>query len=128
MNTSPIIEPPPEFIADQALLARLPTFEARAEAMLDRAFSGIYHIQRLKRFPGPRPYWTFTEHSLSTYDFDMLTRLVLGAHEYCLRIEISQGGPGCIKVWVHPREGREGCSMSKRHPTIQQAIDRWNKT
>lgn len=57
----------------------------------------------------------------ATWDFDQLTRLVIGAHDDCIRMLISPSGPGmlCLSFW--PREDREG-KMAKRHPTIEEAI------
>jgi len=58
---------------------------------------------------------------LATFGFDMLTRLVLMAHDRCIRAEIIASGPGRVGIALHKRHTREG-SMSKRHPTIDQAI------
>jgi len=57
----------------------------------------------------------------ATYDFDGLTRLVILAHDRCIRAEIEPGGPGRLKVVLHKRQ-RDGV-MHERHPTIQQAIE-----
>lgn len=63
---------------------------------------------------------------LSTFDFDYLTRLVVFAHDRCIRAEIVQGGPGRVGVALHRRHTREG-DISKRHPTIEEAITRIRK-
>lgn len=60
---------------------------------------------------------------LATFDFDMLTRLVLMAHDRCIRAEIVSSGPGRIGIALHKRHERDGCG-SKRHPTIDQAIEK----
>lgn len=59
---------------------------------------------------------------LSTFDFDMLTRLVLHAHDRCIRAELIASGPGRVGIALHKRHTREG-TMSTRHPTIEQAIE-----
>ncbi|MCK9570813.1 hypothetical protein M0R72_17825 [Candidatus Pacearchaeota archaeon] len=59
--------------------------------------------------------------SVATFDFDDLTRLVLLAHEKCIRAQIEQGGPNRVKIAIWKRE-REG-SLFERHPTIEQAIE-----
>jgi len=61
--------------------------------------------------------WT----SLSTFDFDYLTRLVVLAHDRCIRVELVQSGPRRIGIVLHKREGRDG-QVRARHPTIEDAI------
>jgi hypothetical protein len=101
--------------------SELEPFEVRAEKMLDRVFRGIYHVSSLKK---EKRHWTCITNHISTFDFDEMTRLVLGAHEYCLRVDIGNGGPHRLKVFISPRE-REGL-VYDRHPTIEQAIQKWN--
>lgn len=62
-------------------------------------------------------------HRLSTFDFDYLTRLVVLAHDACVRVEIVSSSPGRIGLVLHKRAGREG-STYDRHPTMEQAIER----
>lgn len=97
-------------------------FMQRAEAVLADTFRGLHNV------PGKiKPCGNGIEvniyHSLATFDFDNLTRLVLSAHQNCVRVEI---GPAMrrIKIMIHPRQ-REG-QMYQRHPTIEQAIERFN--
>lgn len=61
---------------------------------------------------------------LSTFDFDTLTRLVFLAHDSCIRVELSQGGPRAIKIAIWKREGRTG-RIYDRHPTIETALEAW---
>lgn len=100
-------------------------FEERAKAMLSRVFGGLHHVSSLK--VSSREVTCIHHGDLATYDWDQLTRLVLAAHEYCLRVCIRQGGVGSVKVVVHPRINRDGCPMSERHPTLEQAIERYNR-
>ena len=58
---------------------------------------------------------------LATFDSNGLTRLVIGAHDRCYRVDIEGCGPKRMRVSIWPREGREG-AMHKRHPTMEQAI------
>lgn len=59
--------------------------------------------------------------SISTYDFNHLTRLVLMAHDRCIRVEISPRGMNRMLIIIHKRvRGKE--SMSKVHPTMEEAI------
>jgi hypothetical protein len=58
--------------------------------------------------------------SMSTFDYNHLTRLVLMAHDRCIRVEIAPCNAQYIRIKVHKRD-REG-EYTERHPTIQQAI------
>lgn len=64
---------------------------------------------------------------LSTYDFDLLTRLVLLAHDRCVRVSIQQGGPKRVAIVLHKRDPK-GQDFSERHPTIAQALMRWRES
>lgn len=71
--------------------------------------------------------WTVTDDSgsLASFDFDGLTRLVLAAHDQCIRVEVSPAGKALrIAIWRRQREG----AMSSRHPTIEQAIEMHRRT
>lgn len=61
---------------------------------------------------------------LSTFDTDGLTTLVIGAHEQCIRVEISPVSFHHLAIEMHPRATREG-DISRRHPTIEQALERY---
>ena len=56
----------------------------------------------------------------STFDFDRLTRLVIGAHDQCIRVNLSPVAPGRMRIAMFQRE-RTG-QMSVRHPAIEDAI------
>lgn len=59
----------------------------------------------------------------ATFDGDGLTRLVVLAHDRCIRVEIEGCGPGLIRVSMWPRKGREG-RMHERHPTLEGAAEK----
>lgn len=65
--------------------------------------------------------------NFSTFDFDALTRIVLFAHDRCVRVELASSGPNRIKFALHRRHARDG-SMMSRHPTIDEAIATHRKT
>lgn len=101
-------------------------FEVRAEKLLARVFRGMHHVYSLKK---ERDYWTCITNHVSTYDFDELTRLVLAAHEYCCRVEIRNGGPLRLKIFVSPRIPKtDDSNIFESHPTIEQAIEKWRKS
>ena len=57
---------------------------------------------------------------LSTFDMDGLTRLVLAAHQYCCRVEVSAEARMLI-IQVHPRTvGAE--HLFERHPDLDDLI------
>ena len=99
----------------------LQPFAQRAESVLACVFMGIHHCPEIKkRFP---EMWEVnTMGDLSTFDFDALTRLVISAHDNCVRASVRSSGPRMIKIVLHERKGREG-NMSQRHPTLEQAIE-----
>ena len=87
-------------------------------------FSAFYRGEH--HFPSElKPYgegWSMSHFgSLATFDFDELTRLVFLAHDRCIRVEISQGGPNRLRIAIWKRE-REGPQYA-RHPTIQEAAE-----
>lgn len=57
---------------------------------------------------------------LATFDFDMLTKLVVMAHDFCYRSSISTSGINRIKIaiWKRNRDG----GFTERHPTIEENI------
>lgn len=86
-------------------------------------FGGDHH------FPGPVKEfgngWCISGllGDLGTYDFNQLTRFVIACHDKCYRGSVMAAGPNKLKlaIWKRQREG----SMSKRHPTIEQAIEKY---
>ena len=62
----------------------------------------------------------------STFDFDRLTRLVFLAHDRCVRFALGASGPRRVAFLLHRRRSRDG-GMSKRHPTIESALDSWRQ-
>jgi hypothetical protein len=60
---------------------------------------------------------------LGTYDFNQLTRFVIACHDKCIRGSVMSGGPNKLKLAIWKRE-REG-DMTRRHPTMEQAIENY---
>ena len=57
---------------------------------------------------------------LATYDPDYLTRLVVRAHDSCVRVQVLTGGTGRIALRLDKRE-RSG-PITERHPTMEYAM------
>lgn len=98
--------------------------EEEAKAFFAEFYRGEHH------FPGKiKPYglgWSMSHlGSLATFDDNDLTRLVLLAHERCVRVQVEQGGPYRLRIAIWKRE-REGY-IYERHPTIEQAIESFRK-
>lgn len=55
--------------------------------------------------------------SISTYDHDKLTKIVLAAHRNCVRIEIEGCGPRMMRVTFWPRD-RGQTDWSCKHPDL----------
>ncbi|MGB1309972.1 MAG: hypothetical protein ACPG47_02120 [Leucothrix sp.] len=88
---------------------------------LNQLYHGFHHISGEPKEHGSGIEINSREHRLATFDYNYLTRLVLISHEWGVRVNIVGSGPGMIKLILHKRHFREG-SISKRHPTIEQAI------
>ncbi len=57
----------------------------------------------------------------ATYDFNSLTKIVISAHDRCIRVELKPSGPRMIGFALWKRHKRDG-GMAERHPTIEDAI------
>ncbi len=101
--------------------APIGTPEQRMEAVLERAFHGLHHVQQLKK--QPRFWECVANGGLATFDFNTLTLLVLAAHEHCVRVELSGKGRD-ILIRLHPRTGTNG-RMPERHPSIEEALSQY---
>lgn len=58
---------------------------------------------------------------LSTFDFNALTRLVIVAHDDCLRISLAPAARDYFRVTITERE-RGADNWSRHHPTMEEAI------
>lgn len=102
------------------------TFGARVADLMGDLFLGIYHIERDVR----RADWTTTAYisltirgvSWATWDGESLTRLVVLAHDRCIRVEMEAAAPRLMRLSFYPR-AREG-RIDKRHPTLEWAAIR----
>lgn len=108
---------PSDFTVDQAYCS----------CFLSRFFRGWHHTPPLKKF-GSGVEVNAQSCRFSTYDFDLLTRLVIMAHSYAVRVELGDGGPGRVKLIAHRRKHDpcipgEGLQQHERHPDLDRLIE-----
>lgn len=95
--------------------------------ILTRAFrTGVYNLpvnwERVDWRHGRRgTQFIVAGRDLSTFDFDHLTRLVILAHEECVRISIAPRAFRYLSISMWSGRSREG-DVASRHPTIEQAV------
>lgn len=89
-----------------------------------RLFRGFHHCPEIKeKNCGLNNIVINTSTSyFANYDYDYLTKAVIMAHNWGVRICISGSGPGMFKISLWKRKNREGC-VSERMPTIQDMIE-----
>lgn len=101
-------------------LARGQMSEDQAECyrLLCDVFGGEHHVEQIKEWG----YGIMCPHygDLSTFDFDVLTRLVVLAHDRCVRVGVIPYRPRELAITLHKRT-RDG-GVSRRHPTLEQAV------
>jgi hypothetical protein len=93
-----------------------------AVSFLSEFFGGEHHIPGKVREFG-FGWYVNVYGSLATYDFNELTRLVLLAHDHCVRVELSACNMQYMKLAIHKRE-RTG-QMYNRHPTMEEVMSSW---
>jgi len=108
-------------------------FGAKVLRIINGAFGGTHHVGKLHWSRYAAKSGGVCEFvpdcgSLSTWDADHLTRLVILCHDLSVRASLSPGGPRRIKITLSEREshGGEGgfgdYPISRGHPTILRAI------
>lgn len=95
--------------------------EERIERVINHAFGGWHHVKVKERTPKYARVNVCQD--LSTHDWDLLTRLVVAAHTYGVRVEIAPCNMHFVSVWLHPRFTREG-SLTDQHPDAHSLAER----
>ena len=100
--------------------------QERYDFVVRHAFGGWHHVGEPKAH-GDGIKFLIT-HEVSTFDFDVMTRLVVAAHAVLVRVTVQCGAPRALAVLMYPRVScGEGVQMSKRHPSssmlAKMAID-----
>ena len=65
--------------------------------------------------------------TLASWDFNHLTRLVIAAHDSCVRVSIEAAAPKYVRIAMHRRD-RTADAIHARHPTIEQAVEAYRKS
>lgn len=105
----------------------LSPFQHQAIALLARATRrGVYDVscaweRQDWSHPDMAHLVVYSGGSMATWDFDHLTRLVIGAHDECIRVGIEPVAPRYFRFSFHPRQ-RDGERIHTRHPIIETAI------
>ncbi len=104
----------------------------RVAAILDAFYGGIYHAPEwryLRQADWSADDWIEVRHrgSLSTFDFDELTRLVFLAHDYAVRLQLEAvGGPKSLLCLCFHLRQHEG-DRFQQHPRLEQAMTNWRR-
>lgn len=96
----------------------------RMENVLAFTFRGLHNAPRVHKHKVGEEweYWEVNAFGdLSTYDLDQLTRLVLAAHDNCVRASVQSSGPRMVKIALHPRFTRTG-SINNKCPEFDEHI------
>lgn len=94
----------------------------RAEQVLSYAFGGLHNVPgKIRRGDDSKMggVEVCVYGGLSTFDFERLTRLVLAAHAYCVRVEVSGASPQYVRINLYERHTRYG-GRYERHPGLDE--------
>lgn len=94
--------------------------EEEARDFFCELFKGYHHIPSSLKPTKKGKGWRVNYHEMSTYDYDLLTRLVILAHKYAYRASVSPLNFKYLEIDIFKRK-RSGM-MFERHPTIEEAI------
>lgn len=99
-------------------LIELP-FPVRVEGLVEMVFGGKHHLQKCVQ--NETHFELVPYGSLATYDDDRLTLLVLAAHKYGVRAEVTNHGMRGVKILIDNRKARTG-RLWERHPRIEDVL------
>jgi hypothetical protein len=94
-------------------------FDYKADRFVGDVFGGAHRVAKIERKSN---HWLCVPYgSLSTWDDDKLTRIVIASHKYGIRAEVDNHGMRGVKILLHNRVSRGGF-LHKRHPTIGHVV------
>jgi len=89
-------------------------------------YGGEHHIPGDVR-ENDNGWWGVAHYGeLASYDYNYLTRLVLLAHDRCIRVSVHGCNGDHVRISIWNRDPAEECIMSG-HPTIEEALSKWRK-
>lgn len=93
---------------------------------LNRLFRGFHHCPEIKQSNcGTSSIAINTRTAyFANYDYDYLTKMVIMAHNWGVRVFISGSAPGMFKITLWKRHKRDG-DISERIPTIDQMVEQY---
>lgn len=91
---------------------------------LCRLFRGFHHCPEIKQSNcGNRNISINTRTQyFANYDYDYLTKMVIMAHNWGVRVAITGSAPGMFKIMLWKRHVRDG-DISERMPTIEHMVE-----
>lgn len=103
----------------------------RCLGLLASWVGGTHHIR--DHMSVNRVDWTHPWHvsicfrcNVSTFDFDLLTRLVFLAHDLLIRVDLEGASTRYFRLMLSVRHKRQG-EVNERHPTIEGALAKWRE-
>lgn len=96
--------------------------ERRVANMLHHVFYGVYHVAgSISRGKWEGDYVQICLSSIgATVDFNTLTRLVVAAHDFGVRLEISPASSHYLRLEMWPRSRSQ--KLTQGHPTMERAL------
>lgn len=85
-------------------------------------YCGEHHIPNELKSHGSAGWEVSDTVPMATTDFDRLTKLVIMAHDRCIRVDIQPCGMNRYKIVLHKKD-RSG-ELSLSHPTMEDSIIR----
>ena len=105
-------------------VAAMSPFGERVADLVGEAYRGLYHVEGGSLFKadwGSDEHVTFSVYDawFSTYDGDLLTRLVVLSHDRCIRFQVHPSAPRHLRLSFTNRE-RDTDSFLTHHPTLEE--------
>lgn len=107
---------------------KLDSFKDRAVRVVNWAFGGSHHTTGFKWDDDWRGCsFGVSLNDMGTYDGAGLTKLVVACHDECVRGQLSDGGPGRIRIRLSHRKRKHTHPDMCAHPTLEQHVEQIRK-